>query len=89
MPSLSNKMKTLIKNLSLIAFLTFSISSPSFAGTKKITQDGYVYLCNGPSSKVYHRSESCKGLNKCSTQIAKVSLSTAKSKGRRACRIEY
>jgi len=83
-------MKTLIKNLSLITFLiTFSISSPILAGTKKLTAEGYVYLCNGPSSKVYHRFESCKGLNRCSTQIVKVSLSAAQSKGRRACRIEY
>jgi hypothetical protein len=80
---------SLIKNLSLIAFLSFSISSPSFAGTKRITTEDNVFLCNGPKSKVYHRSESCKGLNKCSTQIAKVSLSIAQSKGRRACRIEY
>ncbi len=82
-------MKTLIKNLSIIAYLTFSISSPSFAGTKRVTTEDNVYLCNGPSSKVYHRSENCKGLNRCSTQIVKVTLSAAKSKGRRACRIEY
>lgn len=80
---------SLIKNLSLLAFLSFSISSPLFARTKRVIIEDNVYLCNGPSSKVYHRSESCKGLNRCSTQIAKVSLSTAKSKGRRACRIEY
>ena len=80
---------SLIKNLSLITFLAFSISSPSYAGTKRTIAEDFVYLCNGPSSKVYHRSENCKGLNRCSTQIAKVSLSTAQSKGRRACRIEY
>jgi hypothetical protein len=89
MPSLSNKMKTLIKNLALFTLLLFSISSSANAGTTRITAEDNVYLCNGPSSKVYHRSGTCKGLSKCSTQIAKVSLSTAQGKGRRACKIEY
>lgn len=77
---------SLIKKLSLLAFLSFSISSPLFARTKRVKIEDNVYLCNGPSSKVYHRSENCKGLSRCSTQIAKVSLSTAKGKGRRACK---
>ncbi len=78
-----------LKFFYLIAVLSISISSSSMAGTKRITAEDNVYLCNGPSSKVYHRSNNCKGLSNCSTQIAKVSLSTAQSKGRRACRIEY
>lgn len=82
-------MNKINKILYLGAILVFSISTPLFAGTNRVTTEDFVYLCNGPSSKVYHRSEGCKGLNRCSTQIAKVSLSTAKSKGRRACRIEY
>jgi hypothetical protein len=48
-----------------------------------------VYICNGPNSKVYHRSSTCKGLNRCSTQVSKVSISIAASKGRRACKIEF
>lgn len=48
-----------------------------------------VYICNGPNSKVYHRSNTCKGLNRCSTQITKLTLSSATAKGRRACKIEY
>lgn len=48
-----------------------------------------VFLCNGGSSKVYHKRPDCRGLSNCSTQIEKVSLSTALGKGRRACRIEY
>ena len=48
-----------------------------------------VFLCNGGSSKVYHKRPDCRGLSNCSTQIEKVSLSTAIGKGRRACRIEF
>ena len=51
--------------------------------------DNGVYICNGPNSKVYHRSSTCKGLNRCSTQVSKVSISIAASKGRRACKIEF
>ena len=54
-----------------------------------IVSDNGVYICNGPNSKVYRRSSTCKGLNRCSTQITKLTLSSATSKGRRACKIEY
>lgn len=71
------------------SILLLSVISHSYSGIERVSAENYVYLCNGPSSKVYHRTENCKGLNRCSTQITKVSLSTAQSKGRRACRIEY
>lgn len=48
-----------------------------------------VYICKGPESKVYHKSMYCKGLNKCSTKIYKISLTEVKKIGRRECKIEY
>ncbi len=48
-----------------------------------------VYICNGPSSKVYHKSDRCKGLSRCSTEVSKVTIEEAKKLGRRACKIEY
>ena len=48
-----------------------------------------VYICNGGSSKVYHKLPNCRGLSNCSTEIEKVSISIAIGKGRRSCRIEY
>ena len=48
-----------------------------------------VYICKGPSSKVFHKTESCKGLTKCSTQIYKVTEDEAKKMGRRQCKIEF
>ena len=67
--------------ISLISFNSklFAINAP----------DNGVYICNGPNSKVYHRSNTCKGLNRCSTQIIKSTLLSATAKGRRACKIEY
>ena len=48
-----------------------------------------VYICKGPSSKVYHKTNHCKGLSHCSTQIYKITEDAAKKIGRRKCRIEY
>lgn len=78
-----------IIKLSIFTILISFNSSQFFSNKLRISAEENVYLCNGPSSKVYHRSENCKGLNRCSTQILKVSLSTARNKGRKACRIEY
>lgn len=49
----------------------------------------YVYLCEGPASKVYHASPDCRGLSRCSTKIYKVTLEEAIKMGRRPCKIEY
>jgi hypothetical protein len=49
----------------------------------------YVYICQGPHSKVYHRSQNCKGLSNCSTELKEITVQEAQNMGRRACRIEY
>ena len=48
-----------------------------------------VFICKGPSSKVYHKSDKCRGLSNCSTEISKVTTDEAKKLGRRACKIEF
>ncbi|MCF8342723.1 MAG: hypothetical protein K9I82_17230 [Chitinophagaceae bacterium] len=47
-----------------------------------------VYICKGGSSKVYHKSEKCRGLKFCSTNVDKVSEDDAIKLGRRKCKIE-
>ena len=49
----------------------------------------YVYVCEGPKSVVYHRSDNCSGLSRCSTMTYKVTLEEAVKMGRRPCKIEY
>lgn len=68
-------MKTLF--LSLAAGLLFSASPPPV--------DSNVYICNGKYSKKYHLKENCRGLSNCSTKIEKVTLKSAKDKGRTLC----
>lgn len=47
-----------------------------------------VYICKGGSSKVYHKSDKCRGLKFCSTNVDKVSEVDAIKLGRRNCKLE-
>lgn len=49
------------------------------------SQSNAVYVCNGPGSEKYHYSPKCRGLNNCSTQLEKVSISEARSRGHQLC----
>lgn len=65
-----------------ILLILITLTSFSIKGTE-------VYICKGPSSKVYHKSNRCKGLSNCSTEIYKVTIEDAKNLGRRSCKIEF
>ena len=78
-----------IKILSWIVLLPLLTANDINLSAQSTAEENYVYLCNGPSSKVYHASPSCRGLSNCSTEITKVAINTALNKGRRACRIEF
>ena len=56
---------------------------------ERTTADTYVYMCTGPSSKRYHKSDRCKGLAKCSKEVVKVEKSYAESKGKTPCKMCY
>jgi hypothetical protein len=72
-------------------FLTFLVSSLLFTSfeSTSLRKVDYVYICQGPYSKVYHKSNVCRGLSNCSTKIYKVTLEEAVKMGRRPCKIEY
>jgi len=70
--------------------LSFSLGGNfSCPTTQAKIKTEYVYLCEGPYSKVYHKSPECRGLARCSTRIFKVTLEEAKKENRRPCKIEY
>lgn len=54
-----------------------------------VSKTDYVYICEGRYSKVYHKSDKCRGLSNCSTKIYKVTLEEARKLGRRPCKLEY
>jgi hypothetical protein len=78
---------TLLLVISLGGNFTCPASSAIVSKTAAATE--YVYLCEGPYSKVYHASPDCKGLSRCSTRIEKVTLEEARKEGRRPCKFEY
>lgn len=51
------------------------------------TNDRMVYICTGKSSKRYHATPKCKGLDNCRGEIVKVTVQKAKSMGRTPCRL--
>jgi hypothetical protein len=72
-------------------FLTLLLGSLLFTGFRPaiVRKVEYVYICQGPKSVVYHKSNDCRGLSNCSTKIYKVTLEEAIKMGRRPCKIEY
>ena len=60
-----------MKQIIIIIAVTFSTYT-AFSQTRDS-----VYLCMGKMSHTYHNSAYCKGLDKCSTHLLKVSMSDA------------
>lgn len=52
-------------------------------------ENGMVYICTGPKATTYHKTQKCRGLNKCSGRILKVTVKQAKEKHRKPCKICY
>jgi hypothetical protein len=74
--------------MKIVSRLVLSILLFSILVSFSLVESG-VFICKGPSSKVYHKSDRCKGLSRCSTQVFEITMAEAKKLGRRACKIEY
>lgn len=48
-----------------------------------------VWVCTGGSSKRYHLTSKCKGLNSCRGDIKEITLEEAEDQGKTPCRICY
>ena len=73
-----------MKFISMIAVPVFFVLS-----LMALLNGGSVYVCTGPQSKVYHKTDECMGLSHCSREIKAVSLDEAKEMGRRECGMCY
>ncbi|MEO7482112.1 MAG: hypothetical protein ABIT81_00015, partial [Ferruginibacter sp.] len=60
-----------------------------FLGLLSCSRNDKVYLCNGPYSIVYHKTNHCQGLRRCTTDIETTDVATAKTNHRRACKYCY
>jgi hypothetical protein len=84
-----------MKSIFLFALISSSLLIASFTNSEKtriskeISKEEVVYLCNGPSSFKYHRTNTCRGLNNCTTTITKSTLTYALKNNRTACKICY
>lgn len=57
--------------------------------TIPVEVESSVYICTGGSSKRYHKTDECWGLNSCEAKIKEVSEGYAISIGRTRCKICY
>ena len=47
-----------------------------------------VFVCDNPTTEVYHLDENCRGLKKCKQEVKKITLDRAKSLKKRLCNFE-
>lgn len=78
--------KTLIAVMAFVTLASFDMMPPQCVVSGGET---YVYICTGPQSKRYHKTTECKGLERCSKDIKKVTLAHAEDMGRTPCKICY
>lgn len=81
------KSTVLKATIGLILLLTPTIETTAI--NNSASRGGNVYICTGEGAYSYHRTKSCRGLNRCSASIKCVSKSHAESIGRTPCGICY
>lgn len=83
-------MKKLIPLL-LLFVLTSSVNAISKDSYNTIHQAPkrveYVYICNSSKAYAYHSTESCRGLERCTHGVSRVTLQEAINEGRVPCKI--
>ncbi|HEY4206250.1 MAG TPA: hypothetical protein VGM31_05550 [Puia sp.] len=81
----------LILAVLLVAFSGFAVSTPPHLQKTHVLvhkKETYVYICNSSGAYAYHSSKNCRGLNRCTHEILKVTLSDAiKIYKRKPCKI--
>lgn len=78
--------RTIIAVMAFAPMASFGIMPPQDVVSCGET---YVYICTGPKSERYHKTSECRGLERCSKDIKKVTLAYAEEKGRTPCKICY
>jgi hypothetical protein len=68
---------------------TIFLLIPNLGTLESSSADNIVYICTGSSSKRYHKTDDCRGLNNCKGTIVKISQQKAREMGRTACKICY
>lgn len=72
-------MKTKLFIVMLFALTAFTVPA----------KNDSVYVCDSTTSVAYHKTDHCKGLNRCRHKIVYVTIDEAKKMGKRECHICY
>ena len=68
-----------MKKLILTTFMLALASGYTGASTQPAENDAtMVYICTGKSSKRYHKTDECRGLDNCSGDIKLITMEKAK-----------
>ena len=85
---MQTKFKLAVASL-LLAVPTLVALSTSSKQYTKVQAEPIVYICTGSKAYTYHKTNRCRGLNRCSGNVVAVSLSKAKQMDRRPCKLCY
>lgn len=77
-----------MKTLSILFFACLFCSCTN-KNTKAKIKTNSVYICTGPKATKYHKTDKCRGLNRCSGSIEQLLISNAKAKGYSPCKTCY
>ncbi len=75
--------------LVLLFLLAGWLATPAVEVQPLNSGDVMVYICTGSSSKRFHRTTRCRGLDNCKGSVIKVTLAEAKRKHRTPCKLCY
>ena len=83
-------MRTQIK-LAIASLLIFVpvLGTSGNQDAKDTNSEPIVYICTGSKAYTYHKTNRCRGLNRCSGNVVAVSLSKAQQMDRRPCKLCY
>ncbi len=61
-----------------------------YAQLEASREENNVYICDSQTAKAYHASENCRGLNRCTHEVVKVTKKEAEEEyGRVKCQVCY
>ncbi len=81
-------MKNAILMLFMLASVSIGNANPTIHSHTKIVTES-VFICVSRTGHKYHTDQSCRGLNRCTHEIRKVTKAQAIKMGYSACKICY
>lgn len=72
------------------SFASAGYVSPTAVVLPSVSAENTVYICASPKAYAYHKTKTCRGLNRCAYEVKQVSQYDATAKHKRtACKLCY